>query len=141
MPVVLKQAIDPDPLTTAKVVAFKVENNVSHWVEIWIGFGKLVGGVFVESPTIPPKYVRIENGCHPLSPNTSLRKCAACDLWFGLEKVCSACGGPTEPYDGFTRLASTPPSGTNLHDAIASALYNFLTTEQIDGVPLLEASP
>jgi len=130
MPVTLQTPLNLDVLDVAKVVSFKVENNVEHWIEIWLGFGTLVDGVFVEGAA-PPAYFKIENGVNPLAPNVSLRKCTSCDLWYVLEDECPACGGDTAPYDGFTRLVETTPSGDNLHDAISAALYAFLETEQV----------
>jgi len=134
MPVTLNRTIEPVTLDSAKVVAFKVENNVERWVEVWVAFGQDVDGAFVEyrdpatGSTVSPAYFKVEDGLHPLSPHMSLRKCPACGLWWKLEAECS-CGESTVPYDGFTRLASSSPSGGSLYAAIAVALYAFLTSE------------
>lgn len=138
MPVTLNRTIEPVVLDSAKVVAFKVENNLEHWIELWVSFGQLVGGNFAEyrdpdtGATIPPAYLKIEDGHHPLSPDMALRKCAACDLWYRLELECPACSGPTAAYDGFSRLVGgSPPPGGNLHDVISTAIYAFLVGESV----------
>ena len=104
MPVTLQTPLNLAALDTAKIVSFKVESNVEQWVEAWVGFGTTVDGVFVEGE-VPPAYFKIEKGVNPLAPSQGLCKCPKCDLWYGLEAECLACGGPTVPYDGLARLA------------------------------------
>lgn len=142
MPVTLATPLVTEAPDTAKVVAFKVENNVEHWIEVWVAFGNVVDGNFVECRTCAPLYLKIENGCNPHASNTSLRKCPECDLWFGLEANCSVCGGQTDPYDGFSRLAATVTAGgVSLYDEIASAIYAFLTSESVPNPDTGEVAP
>jgi len=148
MPVTLHRTIEPVVLDSAKVVAFKVENNVERWVEIWVAFGQIVEGSFVEHADpvtgirVPPAYFKIEDGCHPLSPNTALRKCSACGAWCKLEIACPDCGGATVPYDGFSRLAGTLiAGGSNLHGTLAAVLYAFLLGESVPDLDTWDASP
>lgn len=134
MPVNLNVPIQPPQLSVAKVVAIKIENNVEQWVETWVSFGSMIDGVFVEyvDPIthikVTPAHYKIEDGNHPLQPGASLRRCQSCEKWYGLETACS-CGGATVPYDGLTRLMDAAPVGANMHDAISSAIYNFLLNE------------
>lgn len=141
MPVTLNTTIEPVLPDSAKVVAFKVENNVEHWIEIWVAFGAIVDEHFVEAPTIPPAYFKIEDGVNPFAANVSLRRCPECELWFGLEENCSACGGQTDPYDGFSRLVSTTPTGANMYEAIEVALYSFLLNESVPNPDTGEVEP
>jgi len=145
MPVTLNQPTEPVVPDAAKVVAFKVENNVENWIEVWVAFGHTVEGNFVEHVSISPAYFKIEDGCNPLAPNVALCSCDNCDTWLGLETECPDCGDPTTPYDGFSRLVMSTPSGDNMHDILSSALYAFLLNESVpdpdsgEVVPLLDA--
>jgi hypothetical protein len=151
MPVTLTTPVEPVILQHAKVAAFKVEVNRGLWIEIWIAFGSMVEGTFVEHidpvtmEAATPRYIKIENGFHPLVPGRALKKCPSCGLWWGAELTCS-CGAELDLYDGMTRLCmgmSVPP-GDCLYQVIASALYSFLTSESVpdpvtgEEVPLLD---
>jgi len=131
MPVPLKNPIVPPPADTAKVAAFKVEDNVEQWIIIWVCEGTMDGDEFVPNPMCPPLEFKIEDGNHPLDNGRSLRKCPECGKWYGLETVCPDDGTETVPYDGFMRIAMSPPSGMTMYECIKSELYAFLTTESV----------
>jgi len=136
MPVELSAPVEPIILHHAKVVAIKVEDNVEQWVKLWVSYGSMVDGVWAEyvdpntGLTAGATEYHIENGHNPLMHGQGLRKCPSCGLWWTLETECS-CGEETEPYDGFTRLASAAPSGGSLYEVIKLAVYAFLTAEEV----------
>lgn len=134
MPVTLKDPITPPTADTAKVVAFKVEDNVERWIIIWVCEGALVDGEFVQNEALPVLEFKIEDGNHPLANGRALRKCVECGRWHGLETACLACGGDLTPYDGFTRLNMQAPEGPTMYHAIKNALYGFLTAEMVPEV-------
>lgn len=137
MPVVLKRAVEAKVLRHAKAVSFTVEHNIENWVVIYIAWGELVDGVFVEhrdpvtGVSATPLKLKIEDGCHPLVEGQALSKCTSCGSWHMLEAECVKCGAPTAPYDGFTRLASTPPRGATMLEANGNAIYDFITAELV----------
>lgn len=128
------------------MVAFKVEDNVEHWLKVWVCYGTVKDGVWEEysdpatGNTIAPKEYHVEDGHNPLSHGTSLRKCPACGLWWNLETECS-CGEATDPYDGFTRLASVFCEADSLYNVIKDCLYTFLTTELVPNPDTGEVEP
>ena len=146
MPVEVSTPIEPVVLPFAKIVAIKIEDNVEHWVKLWVSFGTLEEGQWVEyvdpntGLTAGVKEYHLEDGHNPLMHGQSLRKCTSCGLWWGLETECS-CGESTEPYDGFSRIAMLSPSGDTIYTAIKDILYTFLTTEEIPDPVTGEVKP
>lgn len=157
MPVTLNAPVEPVVLQKAKVVNFTVENNVEHWIVVYVSFGVVLdNGAFVEwvdpatGVKVSPLRVKIEDGMHPLAEGRALCKCSECGHWGCLEAgaglPCPECGGEMVPYDGFTRLATWGHGAGNLKDTTSNVLYAFLTGEQVpDPVtgevkPLLDAA-
>ena len=132
MPVLLSEPVVPPPADTAKVVAFKVEDNVEAWIIIWVCQGSMDGEEFVPNPMLPVLEFKIEDGNHPLANGRALRRCPDCDKWHGLETECTECGAELLPYDGFTRIAGRPPPDVGtMYECIKSVLYEFLCTEAV----------
>jgi hypothetical protein len=128
---------NPVILHKAKVAAFKVEDNVEHWIEVWVVVGEVNDeGVFQEwhdpitGATRPALYYKLEMGVHPMRPGQSLRRCPSCGAWHGLELVCG-CGSPTAPYDGFARACFIETPYNNPRNVLRYALYSFLTSEEV----------
>lgn len=136
MPVSLVLPIEPVVLPVAKIGAFKVEEVAGKWIDIWVTFGVSVSGVFEEytdaktGRNVPTLDIHVEDGCHPLDPTTSLRKCQDCSVWYKLDTTCPNCGKATVPYDGYSRLAAFEGTGS-FRKHTKDALYEFITTEEV----------
>lgn len=123
-------------------MAFKVEDNVEHWCELWVSRGYYATpgdpATFVQVARIEDgqlaSYFKIENGFHPMRPGVALSKCDGAGHLHMLEPglSCPDGDGVLEPYDGFSRLeATSTTTGASLYAAILDGLYAFLTTEQV----------
>lgn len=145
MPLELNVPAEPTVLRYAKVGAYKVEIMNGNYVILWMCLGTMEGDVFTEyaGPGYMPTEIKIEDGNHPLSPGMALRKCSVCGAWCTLETECpvDGCGAETVPYDGFTRLASSPPDGSSMYGVNKNALYNFLTTEVVPDLVTWQEAP
>lgn len=153
MPGVLKEASKvriPETIIDAfKVANHEVEDNVERWLNMWVIYGNIVDGVFVEyhdpatGQPIPPTQVKLEDGHHPLVPDSALTKCPSCGKWFQLETNCDEAdcdGAELLPYDGFSRAGTWGISDPTYYDDLPGkcpyfvtkkALYEFLRTELV----------
>lgn len=132
---------------TIKIVNHQVEDNIEQWIDIYYVFGTMVDGDFVQyfdpitAMGIPVQRVKLENGAHPLTPGSALKKCPTCEKWFQLETVCDvlSCNSiALENYDGFTRALTwgatdpdhyAPPICP--YTVTKKALYEFLMLEVV----------
>lgn len=145
MPVNLNIPVEPVVVPSAQVAAFKVEEMAGHWVDVWVVFGTADGEDFIPyvdpitGDGITPMHVHIEDGVHPLAPDTGLRKCPSCGKWWRLETQCD-CEEATVPYDGFSRIIMHPHNGI-LYTHIKEALYGYLLTELVPDPTTWEERP
>ena len=142
MAVKLNQPLASVEIDHAKVVSFKVEDNVEAWVKIWVCLyykdaeGTLIQYVHPQTGEGAFEF-KIENANHPLVPGTMLGKCDTCGRWHRLVSgtcLAEGCEGDIKPYDGMTRMVITssyqgPP--LSRRDDTKIALYDFLTTEEV----------
>jgi hypothetical protein len=138
MPVTLLEPKQTKVLDKAKIAAFKVERNVEQWIEVWVVYGYEEKGEFVQQIAPEPGgailHLKIEDGAHPLAPGMALGRCDSCGRWYSVARgscLVESCSGTVRPYDGYTRLASLPPTGGTIYEAIRDVLYDFLTTERV----------
>jgi hypothetical protein len=130
----------------ARIASIKIEENRymgQRWVEFWIVFGRLDNPDDLNSfkQYINPntgeiaKYIKLENGCHPLVSGRALGKCDTCEKWKSyINGDCDTpnCSGIIEPYDGLTRLITAITEGElSIFEEIKNISYGFLINEEI----------
>lgn len=136
MPIKLKLPKTLVSLPIAKIGAFKVELVAGEWVDLWVTFGEMIDGAFVEhvdsatGEKVRAVHIHIEDGVHPLSPTTGLRRCVSCDKWYRLKEEC-LCGAMTTPYNGFSFLMGRPLRGRNIREALKEILYDYLMSTEV----------
>jgi len=145
----------PPPITHMKVVAFKLEDNVERWIEIWVSYGTYIDDKWQEwydedtKVKKEPLHFKIEDGCHPVVSSMSLRKCPTCGKWFSLEQICDVpeCGGvATVPYDGYTRLMrehipTLCAEGKSCLSRIKERITSFVVKESVPNAMTWEIEP
>lgn len=146
MPVGLKTPLASVTIDKVKIAAIKIEENTSkgqQWIEVWLISGRYEveddSTTFVQyaNPITGDevfRYLKIETGHHPLSPETALGKCDQCGAWAKgqVSGPClEDCGGHVVPYDGWARLTATVTQGGPIRDEIAMAAYGFLSSEEV----------
>ena len=130
-------------LTHMRIVSFKPElNPPNFWMEFWLVYGLLqIPGDFdsfreYAHPQTAEKarYVKVEDGNHPLRPGTALGKCDICGKWYStISGECTEgeCIGNIAPYDGYSRLVgvATPDGPACVCESMLGCLTNFLCAE------------
>lgn len=111
-----------------------------QWVELWVVLGYSPDGEDARQVVNPNTgdaalHLKIEDGKHPLEHDQALGKCDVCGQWHkAVAGGCEAsdCHGVVRPYDGHARLvAMVAGEGLCFRDAMLSALYRFLTSEEV----------
>lgn len=141
MPHKLKKPLRTIELDTVRIAAIKIEDNPakgSKWIEIWLVIGKMNGDIFEQHAhpiigTEEYKYIKLENGFHPLKSGSFLGRCEKCGEWTLTENVCSetSCGGNIKPYDGLERLEKMIMRDVCFLESIKEQLYYFLLKEMV----------
>lgn len=94
--------------------AVKYESNEGRgqeWVEVWLDYGFMDGGIFYAYPNPATGesllYFKFENGMHPERPGTMLGRCSECNKWFlQVRGDCDepGCTGVIEPFPSYNRF-------------------------------------
>ena len=141
MPKLLREPKLSQILDRVRIAAFKVEDNIfqgQRWIEVWVVLGRLEGEEFrqyVDPETGAEifRYLKLEDGMHPLAPGRALTKCDECGVWGTLRGGCQedGCAGTMAGYDGARRFVLTEHQGPLTYVGFKQALYQFLAGEEV----------
>lgn len=143
MPVLLTDPLESVPLERIRVAAIKWENNPlkgQQWVEIWLTLVHLVGEDLVQyvDPNTGDEahYIKVEDGVHPLAPDTALGKCDTCAAWYARTTgECDeiGCEGTVQPHPCYARLCaeSIDPTADCVWQSLRKGVYNWLLSEDV----------
>lgn len=126
----------------AKIAAFKIECNIERWLDIWIIYGDDDGGQepwvdyhhTILNVGIPPTYIHIENGMHPLCHGMALRQCPTCGKFFRLETECDVleCDGAVLiPWPGLDIFCQWVTEHNTPYNVMQAAMYGYLMDTMI----------